>query len=80
MSNDPKADLIYAILTLDSYNRGYGAGITGLSDDIDTKIGNFSVKSHTNNEQNPDTNPSFSAGFYAIAYKDGITVTGAKTP
>jgi hypothetical protein len=29
MSNDPKADLIYALLTLDSYNRGYGVGIAG---------------------------------------------------
>lgn len=27
MSLDPKADLIYAILALDSYNRGYGSGI-----------------------------------------------------
>ena len=25
MSNDPKADLIYAILSMDSYNRDYGA-------------------------------------------------------
>ena len=39
-----KADLIYAILTMDSYNRGYGSGITGLLDDIDTKIGNFLIK------------------------------------
>jgi hypothetical protein len=30
MSNDPKADLIYAILTMDSYNRGYGSGISNL--------------------------------------------------
>jgi hypothetical protein len=30
MSNDPKADLIYAILAMDSYNRGYGSGITEL--------------------------------------------------
>lgn len=28
MSNDPQADLIYAILAMDSYNRGYGSGIT----------------------------------------------------
>jgi hypothetical protein len=48
MSDDPiakaKADLIYAILTMDSYSRGYGSGITKLSDNIDTKIGDFSVK------------------------------------
>jgi hypothetical protein len=30
MSNDPKTDLIYAILTMDSYNRGYGSGIKDL--------------------------------------------------
>ena len=27
MSNDPKIDLIYAILAMDGYNRGYGSGI-----------------------------------------------------
>jgi hypothetical protein len=31
MPNDPQADLIYAILALDSYNRGYGSAISGLS-------------------------------------------------
>lgn len=35
MSDDPieqaKADLNYAILTMDSYNRGYGSGITNLN-------------------------------------------------
>jgi hypothetical protein len=30
MSSDPQADLIYAILTMDFYNRGYGSGIAGL--------------------------------------------------
>jgi hypothetical protein len=30
MANDPKTDLIYAILTMDSYNRGYGSGIKDL--------------------------------------------------
>jgi hypothetical protein len=28
MSNDPKADLVYALLVMDSYNRGYGPGTT----------------------------------------------------
>ena len=27
MSNDPGADLIYVILAMDSYNRGYGSGV-----------------------------------------------------
>jgi hypothetical protein len=29
MSSDPKADLIYAILSMDSHNRGYGSDIAG---------------------------------------------------
>ena len=31
MSDDPQADLIYAILAMDSYNRGYGSSISGLN-------------------------------------------------
>jgi hypothetical protein len=30
MTNDAKTDLIYAILAMDSYNRGYGFGISSL--------------------------------------------------
>lgn len=41
MANDPKADLIYAILALDSYNRGYGSGITLL--DENGKVGNWTI-------------------------------------
>lgn len=50
MTEDPKAqaqaDLIYAILTKDSYNRGYGSGISKdvLPDDLGTKIGIFRSK------------------------------------
>ena len=46
MSTDPKADLIYANLTFDSYNRGYGSGITGLevSTDLQTyRIGDWVI-------------------------------------
>jgi hypothetical protein len=32
MSNDLFDDLFLAILAMDSYNRGYGAGVGGLSD------------------------------------------------
>ena len=42
MSSDPRADLIFAILTLDSYDRGYGSGLN-LSDTIGTKIGDYTV-------------------------------------
>jgi hypothetical protein len=32
MSSDPKADLTYAFLSMDSYNRGLGNGIAGLAE------------------------------------------------
>ena len=68
MSNDPRTDLIYAILTMDSYNRGYGSGITGLNDTgSSAKIGNYSIRATTGAERSG----WFDAGFYAIAYKKG---------
>ncbi len=63
MSNDPKADLIYAILAMDSYNRGYGSGIKDLTES--GKIGSFTVGENANQAG------WFTAGFYAIAYKNG---------
>ncbi|HEY0312887.1 MAG TPA: hypothetical protein VGC56_10380 [Allosphingosinicella sp.] len=71
MSNNPQADLIYALLTLDSYNRGYGSGITKLSDDSGTHIGNFTITSHTNDEAIAARNSAYADGFYAIAYQSG---------
>jgi hypothetical protein len=69
MSDDPaakaKADLIYAILAMDSYNRGYGSSIRGLFDTTTSKIGNFTVYDSKGDAQ------AFTAGFYAIAYKNG---------
>lgn len=71
MSNDPKADLIYAILAMDAYNRGYGSGVTELSDEAGTQLGNYSV---TRNADDPGS-IAFNAGFYALAYrKAGGTV------
>jgi hypothetical protein len=68
MSNDPKADLIYAILAMDSYSRGYGSGVTGLEDSGDkATIGNYSVI------QNISNDGWFNAGFYAIAYRNTAT-------
>jgi hypothetical protein len=43
MANDPKTDLIYAILTMDSYNRGYGSGIKDLGTGASVRIGNYSI-------------------------------------
>lgn len=75
MSNDPKTDLLYAILAMDTYNRGYGASMSALGNAInESKIGNFIIVGHSNDEQNADTNPEFDAGFYAITYKKGSNV------
>ena len=63
--------LFNAILAMDSYNRGYNAGITfdALSDEIGTKIGSATIY---------DTLGSTlaeSVGFYAIAYSyNGETI------
>jgi hypothetical protein len=55
-------ELFSAILAMDSYNRGYDAGISGLSDTPNTQIGNAHVI-----VANGDP-VAQSAGFYAIAY------------
>jgi len=55
-------DLLLAILSLDAYNRGYGAGIKGLSDKAGTKVGPASIL----NFRLPEG--AKSAGFYAVAY------------
>lgn len=72
MSNDAKADLIYAILTLDSYNRGYGKGISG--PDVSTasqttRIGNYTIDKK--NASYVFSDAAFDAGFYAIVYRMG---------
>ena len=59
-------DLFLAILSMDSYNRGYGAGIE-LSDVAGTQIGG--VKISITSEQIAEMNAEAqAAGFYAIAY------------
>lgn len=68
MSNDPKADLIYAILAMDSYNRGYGSGIKDLGETgSQARIGAYSIL------QNISQSGWQSAGFYAIAYRNAAT-------
>lgn len=71
MSNDPnsdrlKSDLMYAILAMDSYNRGYGSGIEGLDDS--QSLGMFTVRAEASTELG--ATEVFNAGFYAIAYRN----------
>jgi serralysin len=57
-------DLFLAILAMDAYNRGYNAGIAGLSDAVGTQIGNALISRGV-----LDTDSAaVSSGFYAIAY------------
>ena len=55
-------DLMLAILSMDSYNRGYGNGIKGLLES--GAVGSASIRPFGINEQNGWE----AAGFYAIAY------------
>ena len=62
-------DLFLSILALDSYNRGYDSGLSGLSNLIGTRIGNATIKADDVSQKAKD------AGFYAVAYEwDGKTV------
>ena len=67
MNDDLKADLIYAILAMDAYNRGYGAGIKDLGDSEGTALGGFTIYDSKGDEE------AKSAGFYAIAYRNAST-------
>ena len=42
MSSKTKSDLIYSIFALDAYNRGNGAGISGLGTGVSDRIGKYS--------------------------------------
>ncbi len=63
--------LLRAILSMDAYNRGYDAGLTGLTG---TMIGGASVI--TDSMLTPSTAGGQAASFYAIAYQlaDGSKV------
>ncbi|AXX98822.1 hypothetical protein [Profundibacter amoris] len=68
-------DLFLAILSMDSYNRGYGAGIE-LSDAVDTQIGGAKI-SKTSEQIAEMSAEAQAAGFYAIAYDvDGSGPSG----
>jgi hypothetical protein len=58
------SELEFALLSLDSYNRGYNPGIPGLGDAPGTQVGNWTILDidlPTGSE---------AAGFYAAAYQD----------
>ncbi len=63
--------LMHAILAMDSYNRGYNQGITGLGG-LGSQIGNATFVSESEIGEN---DPGVAQSFYASAYNyDGETV------
>ena len=65
-------DVFRAILAMDSYNRGYGAGVTGLLDTQGTQIGTAAISGRSSSAEN---SPEVNADFYAVAYNwNGETV------
>lgn len=62
MSTPISNELFYAILAMDSYNRGYNAKLSGLSDAVGTKLGNATVIGSAGG------GAAQADGFYAIAY------------
>lgn len=66
-------DVFLAILAMDSYNRGYGAGLNdngagdgdGLGDAIGSGIGSATILSVSSSAP---TGAEVAAGFYAVAY------------
>jgi hypothetical protein len=60
-----KKDLFLAILSMDSYNRGFNAGIV-LPDAQGTQIG--AAKINKTSEQIAELGDPNAAGFYAVAY------------
>ena len=68
-------ELMYAILSMDVYNRGYNPGIAGLSESSDgsVKIGTATI---TRNLQDVQlSGEAVAAGFYAVAYEwNGETI------
>jgi hypothetical protein len=62
------ADLFKAILAMDAYNRGYGAGILNLGG-VGSQIGEATLS--TDSALTPSTAAAQAAGFYAAAYTVG---------
>ncbi|MGB7373243.1 hypothetical protein [Pontixanthobacter sp.] len=64
------SDVFLSLLALDSYNRGYGANVGGLSES--GSIGNASIITRAEifgNEADAVLQSWQAAGFYAIAYE-----------
>lgn len=59
-------ELSYAILSLDSYNRGYDPGVEGLGG-IGSMVGNYEFVAQS---AIGSSSPEFAASFYAAAYQD----------
>jgi 4-diphosphocytidyl-2C-methyl-D-erythritol kinase len=64
-------DLFLSILAMDSYNRGYNAGVGGLSDSKGTKIGSATISTLLSDVAQGFEAKAQSAGFYALAYDIG---------
>jgi hypothetical protein len=67
-------DVFLSILAMDSYNRGYGAGVSfgENSDAAGTQLGIATIQSHSSNDL---TSPEVASGFYALSYSwNGQTV------
>jgi hypothetical protein len=60
-------ELTYAILSSDSYNRGYDPGVLGLGG-IGSSIGGYSILRQSATDPQSD---EVAASFYAAAYQDG---------
>jgi hypothetical protein len=58
-------ELFLAILSMDSYNRGYGEGISGLGG-VGSSVGSAKIIKQSGTAEN---DPDRVAGFYAIAYE-----------
>lgn len=65
------SDSFSAILAMDSYNRGYNAGITDLSDEQGTALGLATIGSNAEDAQGV----AEAASFYALSY-DVSNVSG----
>ena len=71
-------EVFLSLLSMDAYNRGYGAGLGGFSDAEDSLMGKVKVVRASSSLEN---SPEVQAGFYAIAYEvtDGTAIEGFDT-
>lgn len=67
MTTDTSKDLFLAILSMDSYNRGYGEGIAGLGG-VGSFVGSAQIAQQSGVAEN---DLQRAAGFYALSYDIG---------